>query len=343
MADLPMYETLDEKKSFFANGNNPSFVINTKEELDLWFRDVEEREKNENIKSSTALIYRGMTEAKYKLFTSAQRLWITDEMQQWAGKSYLEFINDLVHTAKENDLIDKVFQLYGYDNNEREFPILSLLQHYGAPTSLMDWTYNQNVAFFFGTEGLKKKESPWKNKIDNYYSIYRINKKQNIKELLNIIDFLPKLAKYPAINSFMNFGDNSNNQNANGIFYISDFEERGESTGVNPGYTNLLIRRKKPLTSVYNQNIIPQEGLFIFNPFSKKPIEELFNPTKNGKGENLHLRQFDCFNIHKDLSEYLRRKIDVRYKINNNFIYPKLNDEAKKIKEKAIKGLIPNH
>ena len=81
--------------------------------------------------------------------------------------------------------------------------------------------------------------------------------------------------------------------------------------------------------------------MFIFNPYSQKSLEEIFNP--NPESPSLHLYPFDCFNIHKDLSEYLRRKIDVRDKINTKFIYPKLNYEAYTIKEKAIKGLIPDN
>jgi hypothetical protein len=93
----------------------------------------------------------------------------------------------------------------------------------------------------------------------------------------------------------------------------------------------LKIRTAKPLTSIYNQNIIPQEGLFIFNLSNETPIEDIFKTN---------LTPFDCFNIHKDLAEYLKRKIDVRYKINKGFIYPNLNDEARKIKETTLNAMI---
>jgi hypothetical protein len=202
----------------------------------------------------------------------------------------------------------------------------------------MDWTYNNNVAFFFATDGLNKKEQP-KTEIDNYFSVYRINKRKYKKELMNIIDFIPK-EQYPEILAFKDFGDANGNLNSNSIFYISDFERKGESTGDKRPFGQLKIRTPKPLTSVYNHNIIPQEGLFIFSPFNSKTIEEIFNPNLHGEGYNLILTPFDCFNIHKDLAEYLKRKIDVRFKINKAFIYPNLNDEARKIKEQTINGLI---
>jgi hypothetical protein len=338
MAELPTYNDLEQKRKFFSNGKKESFVIDTKTALDKWFKDVQDEEKQETEIDATAWIYRGMTEAKYKLLTSSQRLWISNEMRQWANKSYVEFISDLVDKANGNTLIKKVFDLYNYSRSDREFPILSLLQHYGAPTPLMDWTYNNNVAFFFATDGLKKKEEP-KEKIEDYFSVYRINKRNYKNELLNIIDVIPK-ELYPDINSFSNLGDNNGNPESNGIFYISDFERRGESSGKTRPYGHLMIRTKKPLTSIYNQNIIPQEGLFIFNPFSQKTLEDIFNTDLYKDDWNLALTPFDCFNIHKDLAEYLRRKIDVRFKINKSFIYPNLNDEARKIKETTLNGLI---
>lgn len=332
MAELPTYNNLNEKRNFFSNGQKESFVIDTKEALDKWFKHVQDEEIKESEVNATAIIYRGVIEAKYKLLTSSQRLWISYEMNQWANKNYIEFISDLVDKANGNTLINKVFKLYNYSRRDREFPILSLLQHYGAPTPLMDWTYNNNVAFFFATKGLKKKDEP-KEKIDDYFSVYRINKRNYKKELLNIIDFIPK-EFYQDIKSFNDFGD------TNGIFYISDFERKGESTGDKRPLKDLMIRTNKPLTSVYNQNIIPQEGLFIFNPSSQKTLEDIFNTDLNKDGWNLELTPFDCFNIHKDLAEYLRRKIDVSFKINKSFIFPNLNEEARKIKESTLNGLI---
>ena len=40
MADLPMYESFESKKQFFGNGEENSFVINTKDELDNLFKEI---------------------------------------------------------------------------------------------------------------------------------------------------------------------------------------------------------------------------------------------------------------------------------------------------------------
>jgi hypothetical protein len=338
MADLPIYKSLNEKKSFFANGDNESFIISSTTELDRWFKDVEDLDNDQRSNDATALIYRGISEAKYKSLTSAQRIWISNELQQWSTKSYLEFVNDLVKNANKNPVINKAFDFYNYSNTDREFPIMSLLQHYGAPTPLMDWSYNQNVAFFFATDGLQKKEKT-NTDIEKYFSVYRINKRNYKRELLNIIDF-EQPNRYPPISAFYDFSTKIVNKNSNNIFYISDFERKGESLGNVRSFNQLKIRTSKPLTSTYNQNIIPQEGLFIFNPFPTKSLEEIFNVDYSSDGHNLNLKPFDCFNIHKDLSEYLRRKIDIKHKINKSFIFPILTDEARKIKENSLNDLI---
>lgn len=51
------------------------------------------------------------------------------------------------------------------------------------------------------------------------------------------------------------------------------------------------------------------------------------------------IRPFKCFNIHKDLTEYLRRLIANRYGIRKSFIYPHLYDDAKSIREAVLNSI----
>ena len=325
MGKLKEYQSFEEKNKLF---NNQRFEqINTKEEFDQWFKFY-----TSNIKESkkTDFIYRGMGDARYKLYTSAQRAWIQNDMKEWSNNNYLHFIDDMIAKSKKYPLIKKVFDLYDYNDSEREFPILSILQHYSAPTPLMDWSYNLNVALFFATENLQTGNGC--NKLSDYFSIYRIDKSKNRHEFLNIYDPFPNVI--PAFKAFFEWGDDIDKPNANSIFYISDFDE-GNSYGTMPNSKIKFIGRK-PLTSIYNQNIIPQEGLFIFNPYSEKTIEEVFNVDSNNDGVNLILRPFSCFNIKKDLADYIRRRIKEKYSIEKGFIYPKLNDDAQKIKNLVL-------
>lgn len=313
MGLLASYKDFEEKTKKFSS-SNPHFMIETVEEFDKWYLEITARRKfkqNNEIenKMDTSNIFRGMGEAKHKMFTSSQRFWIINELEQWwKPKKYLAFVNVFVENARQKPLFKKVFEYYKLAGNQRDFPLLSILQHYGAPTPLMDWTYNLDVALYFATQGIAPSYSS--NKIDQYFSVYQIDKKQQQRnEFTNLIDW--NNGSFPRISSFYEW-ENSKNS----IFYISDFEDKPIKTS---------FREERPITTIYNQNIIPQEGLFIFNPFPSKPLEDCFNTEHNEDGNNLNLIPFLCVNIRKDLGEYVRRKISFKG-IDDKFIYPDLKD-----------------
>jgi len=338
MAKIPVYNSLDEKRNYFEQETEEDFfIIETKEKLDRWFRFYSSDFKRDN---AVDYIFRGVSEAKYKLYTSAQRLWITDNMGQWKNNyTYKDFIEDMVLKAKSNPLLKKIFDLYDYSEENRDFPIICLLQHYGAPTPLLDWTYNIDCAVYFGTESIARNFNKKSESIENYISIYSIHKKEltTRNELLNLSDISE--VSYPSFNSIKNLGDECNPK-SNALFILSDFESFIQGIDSQRLFDhNLKIRTTKPLTSIFNQNIIAQEGLLMYNPFQDRPIEKLFNSDLFGEGQNLHLKPFKCFNIHKDLTEYLKRLI-AKKGIKKNFIYPHLYDNAKEVKEAVLNRLI---
>lgn len=102
-------------------------------------------DKKDNNKT---IIFRGLTEAKYKLMSSAQRFWNVEELDR-LGKSYQEFIQTEIDKAKgfQNRLLEKFFDAFGHP--AYDLSILSFLQHYKAPTPLIDFTYNFDSALFF--------------------------------------------------------------------------------------------------------------------------------------------------------------------------------------------------
>lgn len=195
-------------------------------------------------------------------------------------------------------------------------------------------SYNINCAAFFAVEGVKRNLNAG-NSIENYVSVYSIHKKKlhKKKELLSLLDISGDV--YPPITAFRNFGD-ENNVNSNSLFILSDFE-----TTTQIDYRGQLkVKTTKPITSLYNQNIIPQEGLLMYNPFKDRPIENLFNVKLHSEGQNLHLDPFKCFNIHKDLTEYLRRLISTKHGIKKNLIYPHLYDDSIGIKEAVMDSIV---
>ena len=306
MGQIPFYKTFQEKNYKFKSSTDFG-RIDTIEEFDTWYKKIREPKLSEDYKQNN--FFRGLTEAKYKLFNSAQRLWILNDLVQWKNKGYIDFFQQLVNRAGDKLLFKKVFEYYNLHPTQRDFPLLSILQHYGAPTPLMDWSYNIDVALYFGTENVEVSYSS--NDIDQYFSIYIIDKKkQKPKELSNLLDW--NKGHFPQLNSFKDWENN-----VNSIFYISDFENDKTPT---KGF-----RDNRPITTYYNLNILPQEGLFMFSPFSYKPLEDCFNTDHYKDGNNLELLPFNCYNIRKDLAEYIRRKIEYNG-IDNKFIYPELRN-----------------
>ena len=111
MAVLPMYEDFNSKKMYFKNGSEENFIIDDKSLLDKLIFDISEEQSSSLNK--TKLIFRGMNEAKYKLLTSSQRYWISNDLEHGAGsKKYLDFVDDIIKNGRKNTALKKVFELY---------------------------------------------------------------------------------------------------------------------------------------------------------------------------------------------------------------------------------------
>lgn len=328
MVHLPSYKNFKQKNNYFRQ-DGQFLYINTIHEFDEWYANTQRHIKVEKGKKQKSKIesininhmFRGMGEAKYKLLTSAQRFWIKNNLENlWKPKKYLEFVQKFVDSARKELLFNKVFQYYRLTPNQRDFPILSILQHYHAPTPLMDWTYNLDVALYFAIyKHVPIPQNEGTSKIDEYVSIYHINKKeQKWNNFINLLDFTR--GSFPRISSFYSW-EHSHNL----IFYISDFEDKRIPTR---SFTD-----ERPITTFYNLNIIPQQGLFIFNPFPTKPLEDCFN-TANSiiKGKDLELFPFNCINIRKELANHIFSKIQIKG-IDKNFIYPNLSSYCEKLTE----------
>ena len=312
---LPEYKELQDKGDYFDN-----FAIKTLKDFDTFYSDYAQKE---------GLIYRGVNEAKFHIYTSAQRFWLTDNLK--SQSSFTEFIGKLLCKLKSDNTIIEYIE--STDVTYNDVLGLAMLQHFGAPSTLIDFSLDLNCALFFAFDGMKRGNSY--NEIDDYVSIYVINRKSlehsflpNLTEMYahgmetgtKMIEDL--IAEDPKIRV-----DFSLIQNIDEFvcWYDPKNPQGGLSSFNTPFYIGNPLVEKSFSTFKDNQkfywsniNLIAQKGCFILNTHESLPLEEFM--ASNGY-------KIKCFNIHKTLSEYIKDKIKLKY----DDIYPDLHKRISSI------------
>ena len=127
MGKLDLYKSLDEKKTHFNNDNNKNDVsyykIDHAYQFNNWYNEITASIKDEGVnKSKYKTFFRGTNEAKYKLYNSAQRYWIQNNLMQLESLtlpvSYLQMIQNMVNNAKNVRLLQQVFEYYEIIKNK---------------------------------------------------------------------------------------------------------------------------------------------------------------------------------------------------------------------------------
>ncbi len=293
---LEEYSNLVQKESFFETNN-----VHTYKEFDSIYEDLKMQ----------TLLYRGIHEARYKIYTSAQREWITNEYSN-QGITFTQFIQSIITNIRQNTILSKYYK--SLNINENDLLYISLLQHYGAPSPLLDFTHSLNIALYFALEGMSIVSS--NNDIDNYFSLYIIDRNKCGNELVDIVSFLDHglengtalledfKTQHPNIDldySLLKDVDK----------YTKWIKQDGTNDGLckmncgfldNPLNTDsIAMYETKDFLYWSNINLIAQQGCFILYTKESTPLEQYFSD------EN-YLPKLRCINVHKSLSEYIKSK-----------------------------------
>ena len=297
MAKLTEYTQLADKAKYFRNGDAP-IVLN----VDGIFDKLEE------FKATGDFVFRGSSEAKHKLYNSAQRHYINNELFKHVPKAdmsnhYDAFITSLIDECKNwNNGTVKNLLINNKIHEENSLAYLSYMQHYGVPSPFLDFTFDPYIALFFALDNFSN--HPSNSEIDNYFSIYYTYHNNTIFESWKWV-----------------FDEKTPNLVSGDIPY----------SNVSKHQMHILLPNDEAYQIINNTNIINQKGLFFYNNNPYKPLEDAYYDDAVSIKSHLGTKKFNellihdefggCYNIHKSLAPYILDILKSKG-ITKDFIYP---------------------
>lgn len=314
---LPVYNSFAEKAVHFSH-----IVIDTKDVLDTHIKELTENSPN--------CIFRGVNEAKYKLYTSVQREWITNGL----GRHIT--INALVDSLIKEIRQTKVLNDYYTSLNicQTDFIYLSLLQHYSAPTPLLDFSHDFHIALYFATKDIHTGTTS--NILDDYFSLYYIDLDKCGNELVRMDNLL---------NLGLNRGHEAYEESMKNdpLLYIDksllddidEFTQWNNPRNPGGGMCNLTLAfidnpmNAQSVITPYTQkqlywsnlNIIAQQGCFLLYNNEDIPVETYIG------GKNKYIPRIWCMDIHKSLEDYIHAHY--LQGLSTDTLFPDINRMAK--------------
>jgi len=306
---LVEYTSLEEKEEFFYNGK-----VKINVNLELFFEKIEEFQTN-----GTSYIYRGCNEAKYRMYNSAQRIYITQELHKQVPENkisehYNKFITESIESCKNwyGNVVKLLFKSFGIDENN-SIAYLSYMQHFGVPTPLIDFTFNPYVALFIAIDNISL--DPSENEIDNYFSLYYAFSDARAFKIWQTV-----------------FDTNLKDQ-------VVSYDAIAEND------MSIILPDNESYKVINSANIINQEGLFIFNNHPWYPLERRYNgyaaimkrDMGNEKFEKLliHDKVAGCFNIHKSLIPAIKNQLNKKG-ITKDYVFPNMMDFKEIVSNEGI-------
>ena len=179
------------------NEKNMSTEYNSREDKQLafekqnmeWIDTIDDFNSVKKFLGKHKLIYRGLNEAKYKLYTSLQRQFLSNKVNRNRYRTLFDFMNEEINQIKLDKVLPKYYKALGAPVTD--YLYMSFLQHYGAPTTLMDFSESIDTALYFATLDVAyKMDGAVQNHISNYVSLYWIepNEKEEGSGLISIYE-----------------------------------------------------------------------------------------------------------------------------------------------------------
>lgn len=256
------------------------------------------------------LIFRGINNARFKMYTSAQRMHILNDINTTIEK----FIVDELAGIKNNNLLLRYYPTICIEPKKlSDLYFLTFLQHFGGATSLLDFTYDFKTALFFALDGIAYVKDS--GGLNEYFSLYYIDKTEqgmDWPDLLKITETGIKKGKEMAEELqktrgvYVDKGVIENpceiwkwdNSVGDGISAWSLFFVENPEIATKYGKKHILSANGQPLLWS-NINVIAQKWCSLNyydrnNPYA--PLEDYFNRNNTFNFNRMH-----CIDIHKSL------------------------------------------
>lgn len=324
----PNYESFEEKSEVFKE----NFKIDSAEEVDSIVSMYSSQEKD--------FLYRGINTATYKLYSSSQVQWmLSDAISKKTNiEDYYNFIMDSIELTRENNRVKQYIKDNGISDND--LFILALMQHYGMPSPVLDFSHSIFGALYFAWDKCDRTLSDTQTQLSDYISLYVINKKidwvncsvqnvmRNSAEQLN--DMLQKDKLFTA--GMVDTKDVEKEFLKLPYLKFKDWNFVAvEDNPENPVKISIPALKFDCEYQIINDRIISQQGMFIANNTLDKPLVELMNNWCKEK-------YFVCYNIHKKLLDYIKQKYFDTNDINEERMYCTKDEESNYLEE-AIREL----
>jgi hypothetical protein len=227
---LSEFNNFSEKKNAFSSRRS----ISSWNELDEFIKTT--------LQPGCHFIFRGVNEAKYKIYTSAQRKYIEKDLRL-KGKSVNDLLEEELNAIRvQNDkLVPRYLKSMGVDDSD--LALLSFLQHYEGVSPLIDFSEDIRISLYFMLDNVNSSYSE-NDTIQNYMSLYCL---------------LPQTQN----TDFDCDGETARN------FCSFDFLKQKPRT--------FIIDKQKDtfgnyVQNVANFNIVAQHGKFVFHLDDDKPL-----------------------------------------------------------------------
>lgn len=176
--ELPKYVSSSDKDSRYCQ----SLYIDNEQDLKNVFDEL--------IAHNDEYSYRGICDARYKMYSSSQRLWFYDDqrMLRLGCNNYYDTIECLIKLAASQPEVQQYIQKNNLPAND--FLILAMLQHFGSPSPMLDFSNNVLKGLFFAVDNMPAWTDNGTNRLEDFVSLYFIRRNidwgKNMKDNVNL-------------------------------------------------------------------------------------------------------------------------------------------------------------